>query len=105
MQKFIKFLRNWKNWSITIWAITIKIEQWLGPTMGIGIIYKPYSFGLFCKAFMNYRLRKQLQFKEPIWKLIFSVKRNVRMAVLVWHTDITILGFTFQFEKYQPEFI
>ena len=105
MQKFINFLKNWRNWSITICGVTIKIEQWLGPTYGIGIIYKLYSFGFFCKAFMEYKLRKQPQFKKPIWKLIFSIKRNVRMAILIWHTDITILGFTFQFEKHNPEYM
>ena len=106
MQKFIKFFKNWRDWSITIWSITIKIEQWLGPTMGISITRGLYSLGIFCELLKSYRIRNYpAGFQKSIWELIFSIKRNVRMAILVWHTDITILGFTFQFEKHKPEYM
>ena len=88
--------------------MNIKTDQWVG-VKGLVIYHKQYSLGLFCKALIKYRAKKypekipapfgQYTFKE----LIFSIKRNQRMAVLEWHTDITLLGFTFQFEKYKPE--
>ena len=106
MQKFIEFWRNWVNRGITICDITIQISQWIGPTTGISVRHKQYSLSLFCSVLMSYRIRNYpTEFKKSIRDLMFSIKRNTRMVLLIWHTDITILGFTIQIEKYKPEFI
>lgn len=88
----------------------INISQWVG-VKGLTLSHKQYSISLFCKVLIAIKARVypkrfappfgQYTFKE----LIFSIKRNQRMAILEWHTDITILGFTFQFQKYKPEFV
>jgi hypothetical protein len=82
----------------------IQTDKWLG-VKGLTIKHKQYSLAIFCNALMTYRLRNQEKFKIPSTDLVFSIKRNRRKALLIWDTDITILGFTFQFQKYKPEII
>jgi len=98
MQRLIKFWRYLKDYDIKI-----EKNKWVGPTQGLTAIHEDYTVSLFCNALMSYRMRKCPTFKIPITDLIFSIKRNKRMALLIWHTDITVLGFTLQIEKHKPD--
>ena len=86
----------------------INIGQWVG-VKGLTITHKQYSTSVFCKALIAIKAKVySKRFTPPFGRytlkeLLFSVKRNQRMAVLEWHTDITLLGFTLQIEKHKLE--
>jgi len=88
----------------------IIVDEWVGVS-GLTLYYKQYSISVFCKALIAYRAKVNPK-KYPVpfgrytlKELLFAIKKNQRMAILEWHTDITILGFTFQFEKHQLEYM
>ena len=84
----------------------LKIDQWCS-VKGLTIKHKQYSASVFCNALKVFRSRSYPdKYKTPFTKdLIFSIKRNRKTSILVWDTDITVLGFTFQFQEYKPEYV
>lgn len=85
-------------------------DQWVGVN-GLTLYHEEYSISVFCKALIAYRAKiNPTKYPSPfgrytIKELLFSIKRNQRMAILEWHTDITLLGFTFQFAKHKLEYM
>jgi hypothetical protein len=79
-----------------------KIEQWTA-VKGISLRLKSYSIAVFCRAWQTFKLRNIKNLYKPTFKeLLFSIKRNKRTGhITEWDCDITILGFTWQIQKYQ----
>lgn len=88
----------------------IKTDQWVGVN-GLTVYHNQYSASVFCKALVALKAKiNPTKYPAPFGRytlkeLLFSVKNNQRMTVLDWHTDITLLGFTFQFAKHKLEYM
>ena len=76
----------------------IKIDQWMGAK-GITIEIDTYGFLIFPSILSRYRNRHY--FKPNYLHEIFSIRKNLRDVICDWSLDITILGLTFQFNKYK----
>jgi hypothetical protein len=78
-----------------------KIEQWAG-IKGVSFKIQEYNIAIFCKALQAFKLRNAGGLYKPTLKeLIFNVQKNTRLILTEWDYDITILGFTWQIQKYQ----
>lgn len=76
----------------------IKIDQWCGAK-GIIINQGAYSFSIFPSILARYRTREYFKQQNYLQEL-FSIKRNLRLALCDWTLDVKILGITLQFQKY-----
>lgn len=77
-----------------------RIEQW-ASIKGIGFKVKEYSIAVFCEALQTFRLRNVKGLYKPTLKeLLFNIEKNSRLMLTEWDYDITILGFTWQIQKY-----
>lgn len=76
----------------------IKINQWVGAK-GISVMFGKYTFSFFPSILSRIRLRKV--FKPKYKDELFSIRKNQRTALNEWDLDITILGITYQFNKYK----
>ena len=79
--------------------IKLSVDQWCA-IKGLSIQTKRYAIKCFCSLLAGYRLRKMFKFNWS--KEIVSWEKNRRTTITEWDYDLTILGFTFQFQKYKP---
>ncbi len=76
-----------------------KIDTWVGGVKRLTLNLKTYSISVFPSILSRYKSRKY--FKPDYIKQIFSIKGLQRTTLTEWDYDITILGITFQFQKYK----